>query len=146
MPTLYTAERCPYAARARIALTEKGLDYDAVEIDLDDRPGWLYDKNALGRVTKDVLRERGVVETTYDRESAGYVVRRSVWNNRYFGDDLIGGEQNRRRAISFGTTDGRPLIPDVALFEHQSVATGPRRSGWPVRHGPGIRSPAFARG
>ena len=50
MPTLYTAERCPYAARARIALAEKRIAYDAVEIDLDDRPAWLYDKNPLGRV------------------------------------------------------------------------------------------------
>src|SRR2546429_9430478 len=50
MPTLYTAERCPYAARARIVLAEKGLAYDAVEIDLDDRPAWIYDKNPLGRV------------------------------------------------------------------------------------------------
>jgi glutathione S-transferase len=50
MPTLYTAERCPYAARARIVLAEKGLDYEAVEIDLDDRPGWIYEKNPLGRV------------------------------------------------------------------------------------------------
>jgi glutathione S-transferase len=48
--TLYTAERCPYAARARITLAEKGLDYDAVEIDLGDRPAWLYEKNPLGRV------------------------------------------------------------------------------------------------
>jgi glutathione S-transferase len=50
VPTLYTAERCPYAARARIVLAEKGLDYEAVEIDLDDRPAWLYRKNPLGRV------------------------------------------------------------------------------------------------
>jgi glutathione S-transferase len=50
MPTLYTAQRCPYAARVRIVLTEKALPYEAVEIDLDDRPGWLYEKNPLGRV------------------------------------------------------------------------------------------------
>jgi glutathione S-transferase len=50
VPTLYTADRCPYAARVRIVLAEKGLAYDAVEIDLDDRPGWLYEKNPLGRV------------------------------------------------------------------------------------------------
>src|SRR5213082_2143137 len=50
MPTLYTAERCPYAARVRIVLAEKGIAYDAVEIDLGDRPVWLYDKNPLGRV------------------------------------------------------------------------------------------------
>jgi glutathione S-transferase len=50
MATLYTADRCPYAARVRIVLAEKRLAYEAVEIDLDDRPGWLYDKNPLGRV------------------------------------------------------------------------------------------------
>jgi glutathione S-transferase len=50
MATLYTADRCPYAARVRIVLAEKGLAYEAVGIDLDDRPGWLYDKNPLGRV------------------------------------------------------------------------------------------------
>jgi glutathione S-transferase len=50
VPTLYTADRCPYAARARIALAEKGIAYEAVEIDLDDRPALIYDKNSLGRV------------------------------------------------------------------------------------------------
>jgi glutathione S-transferase len=50
VPTLYTAERCPYAARARITLAEKGIAYDAVEIDLADRPAWLYEKNPLGKV------------------------------------------------------------------------------------------------
>jgi glutathione S-transferase len=50
VPTLYTADRCPYAARARITLAEKGLAYEAVEIDLDDRPAWLYEKNPLGKV------------------------------------------------------------------------------------------------
>ena len=57
MPTLYTAERCPYAARARIVLAEKRFDYDAVEIDLDHRPAWLYEKNPLGRVP--VYEEEG---------------------------------------------------------------------------------------
>ena len=57
MPTLYTAERCPFAARVRIALAEKALDYDAVEIDLGDRPAWLYEKNPLGKVP--VYEEEG---------------------------------------------------------------------------------------
>lgn len=50
MPILYTADRCPYAARARIVLAEKGIAYDAVEIDLDDRPAWIFEKNTTGRV------------------------------------------------------------------------------------------------
>jgi glutathione S-transferase len=55
--TLYDAARCPFAARVRITLAEKRLDYDAVAIDLDDRPAWLYEKNPLGRVP--VLEEDG---------------------------------------------------------------------------------------
>jgi glutathione S-transferase len=48
--TLYSAARCPYAARARIALAEKGIGYELVEIDLSNRPAWLYEKNPAGRV------------------------------------------------------------------------------------------------
>ncbi|HEY5059844.1 MAG TPA: glutathione S-transferase family protein [Gaiellaceae bacterium] len=50
MLTLYDAPRCPYCARARIALAEKDIEYEAVEIDLADRPAWIYEKNATGRV------------------------------------------------------------------------------------------------
>jgi glutathione S-transferase len=50
MLTLYDAARCPYCARARIALAEKGLEYDVLEIDLSDRPQWIYEKNPTGRV------------------------------------------------------------------------------------------------
>lgn len=57
MLTLYDAERCPFAARVRIALAEKGLEYEAVPIDLDDRPAWLYAKNPAGKVP--VLEEEG---------------------------------------------------------------------------------------
>ena len=47
---LYDAAACPYCARVRIALAEKGLECETVEIDLSDRPAWVYDLNPLGRV------------------------------------------------------------------------------------------------
>ena len=50
MLTLYDAARCPYCARVRIALFEKRVDFETVEIDLDDRPAWIYEKNSTGRV------------------------------------------------------------------------------------------------
>ena len=50
MITLYDAARCPYCARARIVLAEKGIEVETVEIDLSDRPAWLYEKNPTGRV------------------------------------------------------------------------------------------------
>jgi glutathione S-transferase len=55
--TLYNAARCPYAARARIVLAEKDLEVEVVEIDLSDRPDWLYEKNPKGRVP--VIEEDG---------------------------------------------------------------------------------------
>ena len=54
---LYDAARCPYCARARIVLAEKGLGYETVEIDLSDRPAWIYAKNPSGTVP--VLEEDG---------------------------------------------------------------------------------------
>ena len=47
---LYDADRCPYCARVRIVLAEKGIEYETVAIDLSDRPAWLYEKNPLGKV------------------------------------------------------------------------------------------------
>lgn len=59
MITLYDAARCPYCARVRIVLAEKAVPYDAVEIDLRDRPAWLYELNPTGKVP--VLDEAGWV-------------------------------------------------------------------------------------
>jgi glutathione S-transferase len=59
MLTLYDAARCPYCARVRIVLAEKQLQFEVVAIDLDDRPGWLYEKNPVGKVP--VLEEDGWV-------------------------------------------------------------------------------------
>src|SRR5579885_1769109 len=59
MLTLYDADRCPYCARVRIVLAEKGVEYETVVVDLDDRPAWIYEKNSTGRVP--VLEEDAFV-------------------------------------------------------------------------------------
>ena len=57
---LYDAPRCPYCARVRITLAEKGVAFEVVEIDLDDRPDWIKATNPPdGRVP--ILEEEGVV-------------------------------------------------------------------------------------
>jgi stringent starvation protein A len=47
---LYDAPACPYCARVRIALAEKELDHETIEIDLRSRPSWIYDLNPSGKV------------------------------------------------------------------------------------------------
>jgi glutathione S-transferase len=59
MLTLYDAARCPYCARVRIVLAEKDVEYEPIEIDLADRPAWIYEKNSTGRVP--VIEEDGWV-------------------------------------------------------------------------------------
>ena len=48
--TLYDAARCPFCARVRIALAEKAIGWETIEIDLDNRPDWLYELNPTGKV------------------------------------------------------------------------------------------------
>ena len=58
MLTLYDAPRCPFCARVRIVLAEKGIPYETITVDLYDRPAWLYEHNPPdGRVP--VLDEGG---------------------------------------------------------------------------------------
>ena len=56
---LIDAPRCPYCARVRIVLAEKGLAYETVVIDLADRPAWVYELNPIGKVP--VLEHEGWV-------------------------------------------------------------------------------------
>jgi glutathione S-transferase len=55
--TLYDAPRCPYCARVRIVVAEKRIEVETIEIDLADRPAWIYEKNSTGRVP--VVEEDG---------------------------------------------------------------------------------------
>jgi len=60
MLTLYDAPRCPYCARVRIVLAEKGVPYETVTVDLAARSPWLYEHNPPeGRVP--VLEDDGWV-------------------------------------------------------------------------------------
>jgi glutathione S-transferase len=48
---LIDAARCPYCARVRILLAEKGIDHEVVQVDLTNRPQWLVELNPpKGRV------------------------------------------------------------------------------------------------
>ena len=99
MITLYDADRCPYCARVRIVLAEKGIEYETVVIDLDDRPAWIYEKNPTGRVP--VLEE----DTFVLSESA---VIDEYLNERYPDPPLLPSDPAERglaRALIFRFDD-----------------------------------------
>jgi glutathione S-transferase len=91
--TLYDAARCPFCARVRIVLAEKAVPYEAVAIDLDDRPAWIVEKNPpAGRVP--VLEEDGWVLP----ESA---VIDEYLDERYPDPPLLPADPSERAAARF---------------------------------------------
>ncbi|PZV35230.1 glutathione S-transferase family protein [Mesorhizobium kowhaii] len=59
---------CPYVQRAAISLTEKGVPFERVDIDLADKPGWFKAISPLGKVP--LLRVQRHGEETVIFESA----------------------------------------------------------------------------
>ena len=90
MLTLVDAPRCPYCARVRIALAEKGVAHETVVIDLRDRPGWLYEMNPVGKVP--VLVDDGWVLP----ESA---VINDYLEDRYLEPQLLPSDPAERAAV-----------------------------------------------
>ncbi len=108
MFVLYDAARCPYCARVRIALAEKRVEYEAVEIDLSNRPAWLYAKNPSGKVP--VLEEDGWVLP----ESA---VINEFLDERYLEPPLLPADPAERAAARLWVWDhDRRLADDYYAF------------------------------
>src|SRR5438445_13357858 len=47
---LISHKLCPYVQRAVIALTEKGVPFERIDIDLADKPDWFLKISPLGKV------------------------------------------------------------------------------------------------
>lgn len=65
-PILYTFIRCPWAMRARLALAYMGIEYEAREVDLKNKPQSLLDYSPKGTVPVLVLNDGTVLEESLD--------------------------------------------------------------------------------
>jgi glutathione S-transferase len=65
-PLLYTYRRCPYAIRARMALLQAGIAFDAHEIVLRDKPPELLALSPKATVPVLVLPDGRVIEQSMD--------------------------------------------------------------------------------
>jgi glutathione S-transferase len=121
MLTLYDADRCPFCARVRIVLAEKGVEYEDIQIDLADRPAWLHEKNPLGKVPvleegafvlpespviMEYLEERYPEPALLPADPADRALAR-LWIERF--DDLLGRDYYAARR---GDDDGRSRLAD----------------------------------
>jgi glutathione S-transferase len=65
-PLLYTYRRCPYAMRARMALLQAGIAFEAQEIALRDKPPAMLAVSPKGTVPVLVLPDGTVLEQSLD--------------------------------------------------------------------------------
>jgi len=65
-PLLYSYRRCPYAMRARMALMVAGIEFDAHEIVLRDKPAEMLARSPKGTVPVLVLPGGEVLEQSLD--------------------------------------------------------------------------------
>jgi glutathione S-transferase len=153
---LYDAARCLYCAQVKIALAEKELEFERVEIDLRNRPDWLYELNPLGKVpvVDDgfVLPESAVIMEYLEDEYPGNpllprdakaraVTRKSIFRfDDLLGDDYYAfrrGEPNELADRLEALPVGGDLFLDIAFApwvirakEMLGVALPARLAAW----------------
>ncbi|HEY8358699.1 MAG TPA: glutathione S-transferase [Ramlibacter sp.] len=66
LPLLFTYRRCPYAMRARMALLQAGIAFDAHEIALRDKPSEMLAASPKGTVPVLVLPGRHVIDESLE--------------------------------------------------------------------------------
>nr|AWX68891.1 glutathione S-transferase omega 2 [Heortia vitessoides] len=54
---VYNMRFCPFAQRTILALNAKEIDYEVINIALMNRPDWIYEKSALGKVPALEIKE-----------------------------------------------------------------------------------------
>lgn len=65
-PILYSFRRCPYAIRARLAITVSGLSVDLREVSLANKPSAMLEASPKGTVPVMVLPDGRVIEQSLD--------------------------------------------------------------------------------
>jgi glutathione S-transferase len=60
---LISHKLCPYVQRAVIALTEKGVDFERVDVDLANKPDWFLKISPLGRTPVLQVGETAIFES-----------------------------------------------------------------------------------
>lgn len=116
---------CPYVQRAAIALAEKGVDFERVDIDLANKPDWFLKLSPLGKVPVLVVEQDGLEEVLFESAVIAEYLDETIAPRLHPSDPL---ERARHRAwIEFASATladiyGYYTAPDAAAFEARASA------------------------
>jgi glutathione S-transferase len=117
---LISHKLCPYVQRAVIALAEKGVPFERIDIDLANKPEWFLAISPLGRTPVLVVGETAIFESAVILE----YLEETQPNPLHPSDPLVRAEH--RAFIEFGSAvlndiAGFYTAPDKVAFEAKTA-------------------------
>ncbi len=123
---LISHKLCPYVQRAVIALTEKGVPFERIDIDLANKPDWFLKISPLGKVpVLTVATDRGEVALFESNVICEYIEETQAGAKLHPEDALQRAEH--RAWMEFGSATlgdlwGLETTTDAATFESKRQA------------------------
>jgi len=123
---LISHKLCPYVQRAVIALKEKGVPFERIDIDLANKPGWFLKLSPLGKVPVLVVTtDKGEVALFESNVICEYIEETQGGTKLHPSDPLKRAEH--RAWMEFGSAIlgdlwGLETTTDAAIFESKREA------------------------
>jgi glutathione S-transferase len=124
--TLISHKLCPYVQRAVIALNEKGVPFERVDIDLVNKPDWFLKISPLGKVPVLVVRNEDGEVALFESNVICEYIEDTQGGAKLHPQDPLKRAQHRAW-MEFGSTIlselwGLETTGDPAIFETKRVA------------------------
>ena len=124
--TLISHKLCPYVQRAVIALNEKGVAFERVDIDLANKPDWFLKLSPLGKVPVLVVRSEDGEVALFESNVICEYIEDTQGGAKLHPQDALRRAQHRAW-MEFGSTIlselwGLETTGDPAIFETKRVA------------------------
>jgi glutathione S-transferase len=124
--TLISHKLCPYVQRAVIALTEKGVPFERIDIDLANKPGWFLKISPLGKVPVLVVETANGEVALFESNVICEYIEETQAGAKLHSEDALERAQHRAW-MEFGSTIlselwGLETTGDAAVFESKRRA------------------------
>ena len=124
--TLISHKLCPYVQRAVIALNEKGVAFERIDIDLANKPDWFLKISPLGKVPVLVVREGDGEVALFESNVICEYIEDTQGGAKLHLENPLQRAQHRAW-MEFGSTIlselwGLETTGDAAVFEAKRVA------------------------
>src|SRR3954469_20122247 len=125
-PKLISHKLCPYVQRAVIALTEKGVPFERIDIDLANKPDWFLKISPLGKVPVLLVESEDGEVALFESNVICEYIEDTQGGAKLHPQDALQRAQHRAW-MEFGSTIlselwGLETTGDAALFEAKRVA------------------------